>query len=324
MANPRIRRTRRHQRHRESVMRSHNGVCHICGQGAADAIDHIVAVSWGGSDDPSNLAPAHTSCNTAKGDSAPAQWTYNYPSMWLPGYGPRAPKAPQKAAKGNKPGCFSYAFAVIAALLAGGLAGLIIPSEWVVLFVTVAVAWMLIRWLQRQAGGQDDASSVGLIESAKDLFSSPGKREQPTDMKMADGTPIHDARGIPSMGGMAADIAPEGDEMVWLDFTIEGDNIETLISILQIGPAFTGYRDGLVQPVGDRLQVVAMARLAADVAASGDDQMNAAPIGFVPAGTWEQYPGLGRDVTFVQVAITIARDASRSARIGFRRSVVIA
>src|SRR6056297_236970 len=71
------------------VMRSHNGVCHICGQGAADAIDHIVPVAWGGSDDPSNLAPAHTSCNSAKGDDPPAQWTYSRPSMWLPGYGPR-------------------------------------------------------------------------------------------------------------------------------------------------------------------------------------------------------------------------------------------
>jgi len=323
MANPRIRRTRRHQRHRETVMRSHNGVCHICGQGAADAIDHIVAVSWGGSDDPSNLAPAHTSCNTAKGDSAPPQWTYNYPSMWLSGYGPRAPQTPQKSGTGNKPGCFSYAFAVIAALLAGGLAGVIIPSEWVVLFVTVAVAWMLIRWLQRKAEGEPDPSDIGLIESAKDLFSSPGKRDEPTELTMADGTPIRDARGIPSLGGTAADIAPEGDEMVWLDFTIEGDNIETLISILQIGPAFTGYRDGLVQPDGDRLQVVAMARLAADVAASGDDRMDAAPIGFVAAGEWERYPGLGRDVTFVQVGITIARDGSRSAKIGFRRSVVL-
>ena len=63
-------------------MRANNGMCHICGEGGADAIDHIVPVAWGGSDDISNLAPAHTSCNSARGDAAPPPWTYTRPSMW--------------------------------------------------------------------------------------------------------------------------------------------------------------------------------------------------------------------------------------------------
>lgn len=85
---PNVKRSRRHGKYREEVMRRDNGVCHICGQGAADAIDHIVPVSWGGSDNPENLAPAHTSCNSSKGDATPADWTWKRPSMWLPGYGP--------------------------------------------------------------------------------------------------------------------------------------------------------------------------------------------------------------------------------------------
>jgi 5-methylcytosine-specific restriction endonuclease McrA len=35
----------------------------------AATIDHIVPVSRGGSDDPSNLQTAHMVCNSAKGDA---------------------------------------------------------------------------------------------------------------------------------------------------------------------------------------------------------------------------------------------------------------
>lgn len=291
-------------------MRAHNGVCHICGQGAADAIDHIVPVSWGGSDDPSNLAPAHTSCNSAKGDAAPPQWTYSRASMWLPGYGPRVPKPKRSSQSTGGPGCFAIGGAVLVALFVGGLVGSIIGSEWVVLGVTAAVAWALIRWLQKRGQSQTPAAvSGGKVGATSD---------EPLELKMPDGTPIRDARGTASMGGMAADIPPEGEEMVWLDLVIEGDNIETLVNLLQLAPGYTGYRDGLLQPDGDRLTVNAMARLAADVAASGDDDVNAAPIGFVPLEIWRPYPGLGRSLTFVQVAIVVNRDGTRSGRIGFR------
>lgn len=287
-------------------MRAHDGVCHICGQGAADAIDHIVPVAWGGSDDPSNLAPAHTSCNTAKGDAAPPQWTYSRPSMWLPGYGP---KAASRSGGSGGPGCWAIGAAVVVALMVGGLVGSLVGSEWVVLAVTALVAWGLIRWLQKRGKSKETTGRDSR---------TPVTSDEPLELKMPDGTRIRDARGTASMGGMAADIPPEGEEMVWVDFTIEGDNIETLVQLLQLGPGYTGYRDGLLQPDGDRLIVNAMARLAADVVASGDDDISAAPIGFVPLDHWRPFPGLGREMTLVQVAIFVNRDGTRAGRIGFQ------
>ncbi|MFZ9392589.1 MAG: HNH endonuclease [Ilumatobacteraceae bacterium] len=103
---PHIQRTRRHQTHRETVMRANDGVCHICGKGGADTIDHIVAVAWGGSDDITNLAPAHTSCNSRKRDAKPATWTHTRPSMWLPGMCPNGKKA-------RKPISFGRAFGIV-------------------------------------------------------------------------------------------------------------------------------------------------------------------------------------------------------------------
>jgi 5-methylcytosine-specific restriction endonuclease McrA len=51
---------------RAMVMRLHNGVCHLCGHGGADEVDHIIGVAqWrreqrvGDPNHPSNLAPAH-------------------------------------------------------------------------------------------------------------------------------------------------------------------------------------------------------------------------------------------------------------------------
>lgn len=88
-----VHRTRKHGKHRQAVMHLHQGICHLCGKPYADTIDHIVPVAHGGSDDVSNLKPAHTSCNSRKRDAKPPAWTYDKPDMWLPGFGPRSHEA---------------------------------------------------------------------------------------------------------------------------------------------------------------------------------------------------------------------------------------
>ena len=54
-------------------------ICHICGEPGADAIDHVMPVALGGTDDDWNLRPAHHNtpnsrgirCNRAKGHQIP-------------------------------------------------------------------------------------------------------------------------------------------------------------------------------------------------------------------------------------------------------------
>jgi len=298
-------------------MRSQNGVCHICGQGAADAIDHIVPVSWGGSDDPSNLAPAHTSCNSAKGDAAPAQWTYSRPSMWLPGYGPRA-QGNAVVGQSTGLGCWIIGGAVVAGMFASGFAVALGLPFWLSMLIWIGVTWGLIRWVKQsrekqETGGSGAGGAVG---------AGAVPANEPLEIRMADGSMVRDARGTMSLGGTAADTPPEGEQMLRLDFIPEGKNVEQLVEALRLSPGFTGYRDGLVQPDGEQLVVNVMARLAADIVASGEGDATAAPVGVVPAGTWEQYPDLVKSITLVQVALTIEADGSRSGRIGFRSGIL--
>lgn len=42
--------------------------CHICGNDGANSADHLVPRSLGGSDAIENLRPAHTRCNSARGN----------------------------------------------------------------------------------------------------------------------------------------------------------------------------------------------------------------------------------------------------------------
>lgn len=85
-----VSRTRNHQKYSDDIYEIYNRRCWLCARSGADTIDHVVPVLWGGSDHPSNLKPAHRSCNSSKGASKPQRKCWTVPPMWLDGYGPRS------------------------------------------------------------------------------------------------------------------------------------------------------------------------------------------------------------------------------------------
>lgn len=42
------------------VLRSHNGICHICGQPGADQADHVIPLAEDGPDTEANMRPIHS------------------------------------------------------------------------------------------------------------------------------------------------------------------------------------------------------------------------------------------------------------------------
>lgn len=64
---PRNGSTRQYRKNRALVLRG-AAACYVCGQ-PADQADHVVPVSKGGTDDPSNLRPICWPCNRAKSDT---------------------------------------------------------------------------------------------------------------------------------------------------------------------------------------------------------------------------------------------------------------
>jgi 5-methylcytosine-specific restriction protein A len=65
--------TRQWRTIRDRVLKA-SDICHICGQPGADSVDHLIAVANGGTNDPTNLKPAHYDvpphCNRIKSDKA--------------------------------------------------------------------------------------------------------------------------------------------------------------------------------------------------------------------------------------------------------------
>jgi 5-methylcytosine-specific restriction endonuclease McrA len=68
--------TRRQQANHKRILAA-SDICHICGHAGADEVDHVTAVARGGSNDLSNLKPAHgqqpcgtcgVRCNRVKSD----------------------------------------------------------------------------------------------------------------------------------------------------------------------------------------------------------------------------------------------------------------
>ena len=55
-----------YRRQRAQVL-AHSDICWLCGKPGSDSTDHIVPVSQGGSDNASNLRPAHLECNKIRG-----------------------------------------------------------------------------------------------------------------------------------------------------------------------------------------------------------------------------------------------------------------
>jgi len=49
------------------IMRQWAGICHVCGQGAADEIDHVIPLCEGGPDIDDNKRPIHSKpCHVTK------------------------------------------------------------------------------------------------------------------------------------------------------------------------------------------------------------------------------------------------------------------
>lgn len=283
-------------------MRANNGMCHICGEGGADAIDHIVPVAWGGSDDISNLAPAHTSCNSARGDAAPPAWTYTRPAMWLPGFGPRAPGGVAAASRSGS-GCLRWgggiALGVVIGALIGGLVNL---GGALTLALMVGLSWGFIALIGRAWPGSRRALG-------------------PVQVAGADAGPI-DARGELVADGSQPDRDAGDEHLVEIAFVPNEENFRVMAEFLGIGPGMRAYRDGITQPAGAEVAVNAVARLLAQVEESGEGEANAAPVGHIRSADWRPYPRMGRDMFLVQVVLGLDETGQQVGWIRMRPSAV--
>jgi 5-methylcytosine-specific restriction enzyme A len=55
------------QKRARHILMQHDAICHACGNGGADEVDHVIPLAEGGADDESNLRPIHSRpCHAAK------------------------------------------------------------------------------------------------------------------------------------------------------------------------------------------------------------------------------------------------------------------
>ncbi len=74
---PPVSRHRQYRKLREELIAAYP-YCHLCGRPFTDpadppVLDHVMPRAYGGTDDPSNLKPAHRSCNGRKGANIAAE-----------------------------------------------------------------------------------------------------------------------------------------------------------------------------------------------------------------------------------------------------------
>jgi 5-methylcytosine-specific restriction protein A len=78
------------RRLRRGILKRDNYTCHVCGQPGADEVDHLVPLSEGGTDHPSNLAaihrtPCHAAKSSAEGNKARHRYRASRPAEPHPG-----------------------------------------------------------------------------------------------------------------------------------------------------------------------------------------------------------------------------------------------
>ncbi|WP_342669491.1 HNH endonuclease signature motif containing protein [Corynebacterium oculi] len=70
---------RRATRLTAATLAAHGTVCHLCGLPGATTADHVVPRAAGGDDSLENLRPAHSKCNSARGDKSLSEWFAVHP-----------------------------------------------------------------------------------------------------------------------------------------------------------------------------------------------------------------------------------------------------
>lgn len=202
-------------------------------------------------------------------------------------------------------GCFATGSAVFTGIMIGFVVTLFGLGPVVGIIAAVLVTWLILGTYRK-----------------KSLTADPGESPTGQDLQLTDGSAIRNARGELTRSGTAADIAPKGDSMVKIAFEPTGENVETLIALLSLSGGRVGYRDAITVPEEGDLIVNAMVSLVANVAASGDHDLGAAPVGRIPARAWAEFPALGLGVTFVQVELCAEFGGARAGWITFRESAL--
>ncbi|MDV8003847.1 HNH endonuclease signature motif containing protein [Rhodococcus sp. IEGM 1318] len=62
------------RKYRDRVLSEYGTTCHLCGLPGATTVDHLIPRSHGGENSIENGRPAHSRCNSARGNMPLSQW----------------------------------------------------------------------------------------------------------------------------------------------------------------------------------------------------------------------------------------------------------